>query len=293
GQAYAVPLLAGDRVVLYNEEMYQHAGITTTPTSLSQLLADGAKLQKVFGHRSGFSALYFPGQYWYAALPMIWDHGGTIATYTGGKWVGQLASASAIAGLDEYKTVQNTLSSKPSRTVNTNDPDQDAVFAHGDTAAIVGGSWEVAAIEADNKGLTGHIGEFVFPSYKGGPAPDFLGGSDIAVAKNSPNVALAEDWVKLMTSKTFQALMYRKDLLIPNVTSLVPIGRNNAVMATFLQAAASSSGTPASPGWAIIEGDNSMTQFFQDVATASSPSQIPSLAQKYDAHLDEALNSLP
>jgi N,N'-diacetylchitobiose transport system substrate-binding protein len=293
GHVYAVPLLAGDRVVIYNQQMYAHAGITSAPTSVSELLGDGAKLNKVFGHRSNFSALYFPGQYWYAALPMIWDHGGTIATYSNGKWAGALDSTASLAGLAEFKQVQNTLSAAPSRTVNTNLPDQDAVLASGKTAAIVGGSWEVGVIEADNKGLTGHLGEFVFPSYKGGAAPDFLGGSDIAIAKNSPNVSLAEDWVKLMTNRTFQALMYRKDLLIPNVKSLVPIGKNNPVMATFLQAAANSQGTPASPGWAIIEGDNSMVNLFQAVATAKSATQLPSIAKQYDAHLDQVLNQTP
>jgi N,N'-diacetylchitobiose transport system substrate-binding protein len=293
GQDYAVPLLAGDRVVLYNEQMFRHAGITSAPTSISQLLADGSRLSKVFKGRQDFSPLYFPGQYWYAALPMLWDHGGNIASYRGGKWVGDLTSKASIAGLDEFKAVQNALSSRPSRTVNTNLPDQDAVFASGKTAAIVGGSWEVAAIEADNKGLTGHIGEFVFPSYKGGPAPVFLGGSDIAVAKNSPNVALAKDWVRLMTSNTFQALMYKQDNLIPNNTSLIGLARNSTLMKPFLQAAAKSDGTPSSPGWAIVEGGNEITSMFQDIATAKSDAQVPAIAAHYNSYFDTVLNEAP
>ena len=293
GKVYAIPLLAGDRVVLYNKQMFKHAGITAAPTSINQLLADGKKLARTFSGRSGFSPLYFPGQYWYAALPMIWDHGGNIATYKNGKWVGQLTSSATIAGLKEFKTVQNDLSSRASRTVNTNLPDQDAVFAHGKAAMIIGGSWEVNAIEGYNKGLTGHIGEFAFPSYKGGPAPVFLGGSDIAVAKNSPNAALAEDWVKIMTSDTFQALMYRKDNLIPNNGSLIAIGRNSPVMKTFLQAARSSYGTPASPGWAIVEGGNQITDLFQQVATASSASSIKSIAAKYNSYFNTVLNEKP
>jgi len=293
GQAYAVPLLAGDRVVIYNEQMYAHAGITSPPTSVAALLSDGAKLQKVFAHRSGFSALYFPGQYWYAGLPMIWDHGGNIATLQNGKWVGTLSSANSLAGLAEFKQIQNTLSTPGSRTDNTNLPDQDAVLAAGKAAAIIGGSWEVGVVESDNKSLTGHLGEYVFPSYQGGAAPDFLGGSDIAIAKNSPNVSLAEDWVKLMASRSIQALMYRQDNLIPNQRSLVGIGRNSPVMSIFLKAAAKSQGTPASPGWAIIEGDNSMTNLFQAVATAKSTSDLKAIADHYDAHFNQVLNETP
>jgi len=287
---YAAPLLAGDRVVLYNEQMFKTAGIKTAPASIAQLETDGKMLEQKFSGRKGFSALYLPGQYWYAALPMLWDHGGNIAKHVGGKWVGDLSSTASLAGLDEFKQVQNSLSSVASRTVNTNLPDQDAVFASGKAAMIVGGSWEVAAIEADNKGLTGHIGEFAFPSYKGGPAPVFLGGSDIAVAKNSPNATLAEDWIKLMTSNTFQARMYKADNLIPNNTSLIGIGRNSPVMKTFLQAADHSEGTPASPGWAIIEGDNTMTNLFQDIATAGSDNAVKAIANRVDNHLDQVLN---
>jgi N,N'-diacetylchitobiose transport system substrate-binding protein len=293
GKVFAVPLLAGDRVVLYNENMFHKAHITSPPTSLAQLLTDGKQLQAVYGGRKDFSALYFPGQYWYAALPMLWDHGGNIATYSKGKWVGQLTTPQSIAGLDEFKTVQNELSSHPSRTVNTNLPDQDAVFAKSDAAMIIGGSWEVSAIEGFNKKLTNHIGEFAFPSYKGGAAPVFLGGSDIAVAKNSPNVALAEDWIKLMTDNHFQSLMYKDDNLIPNNTGLVNLAHNSKVMSTYLSAASKSDGTPASPGWAIVEGGNEITSFFQDIATASSAKAIPSIASNFNRYFNKVLNETP
>jgi N,N'-diacetylchitobiose transport system substrate-binding protein len=293
GQVYAVPLLAGDRVVLYNKKMFRQAGIKTAPTSLAQLLADGKALDKTFANKKNFSALYFPGQYWYAALPMLWDHGGNIATYSGGKWTAELTSPGSIAGLEEFKTVQNALSSSPSRTVNTNLPDQDAVFAAGKAAAIIGGSWEVGAILTDNKSLKNDVGEFVFPSYKGGAAPVFLGGSDIAVAKNSPNASLAEDWVSLMTDNNFQALMYRQDLLIPNNTSLVGLGKSNPVLKTYLEAAKSSQGTPASPGWAIVEGGNQITNLFQDVATSKSDAAIVQIAKHFNSYFNTVLNETP
>lgn len=293
GKVYAIPLLAGDRVVLYNENMFHKAGISSPPTSLAQLLADGKKLDTVYSGRKDYSALYFPGQYWYAALPMLWDHGGAIATYSGGKWVGQLTTKNSIAGLEEFKTVQNELSSHASRTVNTNLPNQDAVFARNDAAMIVGGSWEVGAIEGFNKKLTNHIGEFAFPSYKGGAAPVFLGGSDIAVSKNSPNQALAEDWVSLMTDNNFQALMYRQDNLIPNNTGLMNLAHNSKVMSTYLAAASKSDGTPASPGWAIVEGGNQITSFFQDVATAASARQIPNIASNFNRYFNRVLNETP
>ncbi len=293
GGLYGIPLLAGDRVVLYNENMFKAAGITSAPKSESQLLADGKQLEEQFKSTKDFSALYFPGKYWYAAVSMVWDHGGSIAYYKDGKWNGDLASPKSVAGLEEYRTVQHALSTPASRTANTTLPTQDAVFAKTQAAMIVGGDWEVAAIEKDNPKLKGHIGEFVFPSYKGGPAPVFLGGSDIAIPKNSPNRALAEDWVELMTSNTYQSLMYKDDNLIPNNTSLSDLGANSPVMKTYLQAAANSDGTPAAPGWAVVTGGDQITSFFSNIAQASSESQVQAIAKQFDSYLDTILNQKP
>ncbi len=290
GGLYGIPLLAGDRVVLYNENMFKAAGIASAPTSESQLLADGKKLEAEFSSTKDYSALYFPGKYWYAAVTMVWDHGGSIAYYKDGKWTGDFASPNSLAGLDEFRTVQQALSTPASRTANTTLPTQDAVFAKTQAGMIVGGDWEVAAIEKDNPKLKGHIGEFAFPSYKGGPAPVFLGGSDIAVPKNSPNRALAEDWVELMTSNKYQTLMYQDDNLIPNNTSLSGIGASSPVMKTYLEAAANSYGTPAAPGWAVVTGGDEITSFFSNIAQASSSSQVESIAKQFDSYLDTALN---
>ena len=46
GGLYAIPELGGDRVVVYNKQMFSQAGITHTPTSLQQLVTDGAALKK-------------------------------------------------------------------------------------------------------------------------------------------------------------------------------------------------------------------------------------------------------
>jgi len=87
GKLYAVPSFAGDRVVLYNKTMWAAAGITSAPTTYAQLTAD---LDKVKAKNSApdFSAMYFPGQYWYAGMGFVWDAGGAIASGSGSNWKG-------------------------------------------------------------------------------------------------------------------------------------------------------------------------------------------------------------
>jgi N,N'-diacetylchitobiose transport system substrate-binding protein len=295
GGLYAVPLLAGDRVVVYNKQMFAQAGINRPPNSIAQLLTDGAKLKAKFSNVANFSPLYLPGEYWYAGIPLLWANGGQIATQSGGKWTGDLTSKGSLAGLAEWQKIQNTLSVASSRDVNTNAPDQDSVMASGKAAMIVGGSWEPGVVIADNKKLTGQLGSFVFPGpAANSPAPVFIGGSDIAIAANSPNQQQALQWVQLMTGKVNQISMARFDGLMPNAKSLLSLGSTLPVpglssAADFYRAATHSNFTPATPGWATVEADNVMETLFSQVA--SGKQSIAQIAAATDKQLDNLLNA--
>jgi N,N'-diacetylchitobiose transport system substrate-binding protein len=290
GGLYAVPLLAGDRVVVYNKTMFKAAGIKSAPDSLDQLINDGFALKARFSKVKDFSAVYLPGEYWYAGLPLIWAYGGQIATYTGGKWVGDLASKGSLAGLSEWETVQNALSVNTSRDVNTNAPDQDSVFAQGKAAMIVAGSWEPGAILGYNKALTGDLGTFIFPGpTPGTPSPVFIGGSDIGIANNSPNKAEALAWVSLMTNAQNQLNMVKTDGLMPNATSLLSVGASLPGEANYYKAAESSDFTPATAGWATVEADNVMETLFSDVAAGKQ--NVGQIAKSVDSQLDTLLNA--
>lgn len=289
GKLYGVPLLAGDRVVIYNKSMFSKAGITAVPTSRAQLVADGKKLMTANAATKDFSALYWPGKYWYAALSLLWDDGGSIAKYTSGKWSGMLDTAASLRGLRAFKTIQNSLSSVASRGVNTSNPDQDAVLASGKAAMIIGGGWEVAAIEKDNPALKGNLGVFAFPSKTPGKeAPVFLGGSDIAIPKNARHRSLALAWVKDLTGTAGQTAMYNNDGLLPNSTTLLGLAAGNPIQSVFLSAARSSKGTPASPGWATVENDNVMETLFSSVAQGTK--SVASVAKSTDRQLNKLLN---
>lgn len=290
GGLYAVPLLAGDRVVIYNKQMFKKAGIKNTPNSIAQLLADGAKLKKTFKNVKDFSPLYLPGEYWYAAIPLVWAYGGQIATHSSNGWTGQLETKASLAGLNEFKKVQNTLSVPASRDVNTNAPDQDSVFASGKAAMIIGGGWEPGVIVSDNPKMKNNYGTFVFPGIKPGtPAPVFIGGSDIGIAANSPYKAEALEWVKLMTSPTYQTMMVHNDGLMPNATSLLSVGKSLPGQADYYKAAQHSDFTPASPGWATVEADNTMETLFSDIATGKM--SVAAAAKATDSQLNTLLNA--
>src|SRR5438132_1369860 len=86
---YCVPYYAGSRAIIYRKDFFAAANVQP-PDSMDGLLTVGQKLMAAHSSDPNFSALYYPGKYWYAALPFVWDFGGDIATPSGGKWLRSL-----------------------------------------------------------------------------------------------------------------------------------------------------------------------------------------------------------
>src|SRR6266571_1911935 len=107
GKLYCVPYYAGSRAIIYRKDFFSAAGVKP-PTSMDELSTAGQTLMNAHKSDPNFSALYFPGKYWYAALPFVWDFGGDIATQSGGKWQGSLNSDSAQQGLNKLQTLVST-----------------------------------------------------------------------------------------------------------------------------------------------------------------------------------------
>jgi N,N'-diacetylchitobiose transport system substrate-binding protein len=290
GKLYAAPLFAGNRAVIYNKAIWSKAGITKPPTSMAELTADLDKIKKV-NRAPDFSAFTFPGQYWHAALQFVWDAGGQLATQSGGKWTGALSSPEAQKGLAAWKTFQNAYSSPASRNTDIATPDQNALFASGKTAAII--HTNINFVLKANPEMKDRIGTFPFPSSDPGKTqPVFLGGSDLAIAAKSPDQDLALAYLKAATSKEVQtSAIVGMDHWTPVSTELIDATKASVppTSTAFFEAAKTSTGTPATPGWATIESDKSINTFFADIATGRK--STAQAAEAFDAHLDQALNA--
>ncbi|WP_030912341.1 extracellular solute-binding protein [Streptomyces sp. NRRL F-5126] len=290
GKLYAAPLFAGNRAVIYNKEIWRKAGVTEPPATYGQLTADLDKVRAA-NSSADFSAFYFPGKYWYGALQFVWDAGGKIAVKSGGRWRGTLSDAKAQAGIARWKHFQNTYSTPASRNVLTTSPDQSAVFAHGKASAVL--DTTVNKILKDNPAMKGKLGTFPFPSATGsGNQPVFLGGSDLAIAARGRHQDLALAYLKTATDPSVQAsVVVGMDHWTPISTQIIDSTQAKlpALSKAFTTAAKKSVATPASPGWATVESDQSINTLFADVATGR---KTPAAAAKaFDTHLDQALNA--
>ena len=286
GKLYCVPYYAGSRAIIYRKDMFDAAGVSV-PTSMDELLSAGQKLMSKYGSNPNFSALYFPGKYWYAAAPFVWDFGGDIATQSGGKWTGALNSSASQQGLTELKTIVSQLS----RADKTGDElKQDQAFAQGHIAMIIANGWEVGVITDPKSGdpsLASKLGAFPIPSHVAGQtAPVFLGGSDLGIAANSKHQDLAREWVKLLGGTKFQSQMVTVGGVIPNTTSLVSL--SSGLPAIFAAAAKTSRFTPNSPNWANVESANVLQNMLVSIFTGKS--SIPDATSAASDKITQILN---
>ena len=268
GKLYGVPYYAGARAVIYRTDQYRAAGIKSTPKSLSQFVADGKKLMKKYGKDSNYSAVYFPGQYWYYAMSFVYDFGGSIAVRQNGKWKGTLNTPKALAALNQVKAVMKL--SRASKTGNEANPQQALVFAQGKVGSFVGNGWEwpyALDTKVGNPALDGKMNAYPMPSHtKGKFMPTFLGGSDLAIPVTTKNQALAADWIKAFTSTASESEIAKAGN-IANTTKLLSYNASNPKLAPFARAAKFSWFVPTSPNWANVENANVLQNMLVKIAT--------------------------
>ena len=252
---YGVPYYAGSRVITYRSDLFAKAHIKGVPKSLAQFQADLVKVGKMEKSVKGFSPLYVGGEDWYTALAFVFDYGGSIAQYKGGKWTGTLDSKQSIAGLTAFKRFFDATQSKSTATLDGSNPFPYNVYKAGKTAANYGPAWYTCCT-----GYTKVTKQFVMPSHKAGqPMPGFLGGSDLAVPAQSSNKSEALAWIADFTSTASEKGLQAKGN-IPNATNLLTNAVND-------RAAARSWFVPQAAHWVDVENGNILKTMLGQILT--------------------------
>jgi N,N'-diacetylchitobiose transport system substrate-binding protein len=292
GKLYGVPYYAGARAVIYRKDQYKGAGIKSTPKSFAEFLADGKKLMKKYGKKDGgYSAVYFPGKYWYFAMSVVYDYGGKIAVRSGGKWKGTLNSPQALQALNQVKTMFRTLT-RASKTTDEANPQQGLVFAKGKVGSFVGNGWEwpyALDPKVGNPALEPVVGAYPMPSHiRGKFMPTFLGGSDLAVPVTTKNQSLAVDWIKAFTSSASESEIAKAGN-IANTTTLLAYNASNPKLAPFARAAKYSWFVPTSPNWANVENANVLQNMLVKIATGRG--SVKAAANSASSQITRILNT--
>jgi N,N'-diacetylchitobiose transport system substrate-binding protein len=286
GKFFGVPYYAGARIVVYRTDLFQQAGLQV-PTTLQEFVDAGIKLKQANAATPNFSGIYFPGKYWYAALPFIWQEGGDIAVQDGGQWKGTLSTPQSVKGLDMVKTIMDQASAAPKDGDETKDY---IAFCNGEVGMLMGPGWKIGQILNDKDGcpaMKDKIGAFALPGDSAGTtAPAFLGGSNLAISAKSKHQDLAYDLLKIMVGQGYQT-QFAQAGTIPALKSLLGQVGGDAGAKAQAAAALNSRFVPSSENWAGVEASTVLPDMLVSIAQGGD---VQSAASQADQAITSQLN---
>jgi len=286
GKFFATPYYGGARIVFYRKDLLAKSKIAI-PTTTQEFVDAGIKLKADNATVKNFSGIYYPGKYWYAALPFIWDNGGDIATKDSDKWVGKLASPESVTGLTTVKTIMDKASGAPKDSDEAKDY---IAFCKGQVAMLMGPGWKGGQIINKDDGcpaMESKLGAFALPGKTAGTtAPAFLGGSNLAIAAKSKNQDLAYDLLKILSSDGYQKKFAELGLLPSKKSLLADVAGGEAAKAQ-ATAAENTRFVPASENWAAVEASTVLPDMLVSIAKGGD---VTTEAKKADGEIETALN---
>jgi N,N'-diacetylchitobiose transport system substrate-binding protein len=267
GDHYAVPWFGGVRGIWYRKDQFTGAGITSTPTTWAELVTDAKKLMAKSPGTYGLGA---PSDYTNAIVSFIWGAGGQVALQKGGKWVAELNTPQAEAGIKFYADLLLTEHVSPSKYIGETElgapgatsGGSDEDFAKGTLDMYVDGPWAESSLEAVSTKYQSDWASFPIPSENGpNPAPAFAGGSDLGVWAKSPNKTASWDLIRVMDSPTNATAFANLQGFFPEFTSALSGGKysGSAIMSGFAKAAAYTQISPLnSKNWATADATDAI-----------------------------------
>ncbi|MER5687003.1 extracellular solute-binding protein [Streptomyces sp. NPDC002205] len=280
GIQYGIPWYAANRVVIYNKDFFEQAGIKNPPKTRQEWIEDSRVL-----NRKGNQGMYLAGQNWYVLAGFIWDEGGELADDNGGEWEGALDTPAALKGMAFYKELQSY--GKGPKDADEEKPPQTDVFAEGDVAQIISVPGSAKLIEQKNPELKGKLGYFPIPGKTAkNPGSVFTGGSDLIVPEKAAERSAGIDVITALAGEKWQEDLARTMSYVPNKATLAHVIEGQEGTVAMAEGARRGRATPSSPQWAAVEAANPIKPYMTAVLQGGDPlKEAKSASERITAQL--------
>ena len=214
----AVPLYSVAYALYYNKALFQQAGIAGPPATWADLIADGKKLT-----HGGVSGLAIEG----GSIPENIHHAYIFAQQHGCSFFSSSGAPTftlpgCVQGVQQFVNLMGT-----DKIVSPGDAEYDqnqavSDFASGKAAMLM---WQAAGANLKNHGMSpSQYGVAPVPVQSGAPGQgtsvdSMVAGINMAIFKNTHNLAAAEKFVQFMTSPAEQTVLCKEYGAIPPVTA--------------------------------------------------------------------------
>lgn len=284
GKIYAYPLYAGARGVFYRTDLFEQAGISV-PTTIEEFSDAAIALQAANPEGTpNFSGMYLAAVDPHGVESYLFPQGFEYAEQDGDEWVG---ATSTDESLEALTALQELFQNGTTFALDSQAGQKsfERYFNEGSTGIVIG-TGNIGTKIDQALWNAGKVGVFAIPSDEPGvPGATFAGGSNIAVAKNSPRPELATKALELIFSEEFQTRLAEEGW-VPGNTAY-----SDAVAGPFGEIAGeiitNSKLTPNSPEWGVAFGSTQLNEFFTRIAKGED---VAAVAKSFDEQVDTSLN---
>ena len=214
GTSYGIPWYVETRLVYYRTDLAEKAGITTAPTDWEGLKSMAKAMQDKAGAKWGIGLQAGGTGSWQSVMPFAWSAGADL-TKDGGKAY-NFDSPELLKASEYYQSFfTDGISDKAAPATPTTEPD----FASGKVPMFISGPWMMSAVEKAGGGEAFKEKYDVFQIPADKISSSFVGGSNLAVFKNTKNRDSAWKLVQWLADPKTQVKWYQSSTDLPSVKS--------------------------------------------------------------------------
>lgn len=211
GNYYGLPLSTNTRVLFWNKEMFEAAGISSPPSTYTDFLNVARTLTKDTDGDGDIDqwGVALGGTYPWAILPLFWNAGGAVTDPDITKATGYLNSQESIAALESIVNLYKDGAIAPTiigAGVGTYEG-----YAKNQYAMILSGPWGYPILQGQFPEKEIHAS--LVPAGIDGKSRSVIGGEDIVIFKQSKNKSAAWEFVKYMVTEDSRLKMAKAGIL--------------------------------------------------------------------------------
>jgi len=245
GTSYGVPWYVETRLVYYRTDLAEQAGWTEPPTDWEGLKQMAADMQSEAGAEWGIGLQAGGTGSWQTIMPFAWSNGAELTKDDGSAY--NFDDPKTLEAVEYYQSFfTDGIANPAAPTTPTTEPD----FVSGKVPMFISGPWMMSAVETvGGEGFADKYSVMKMPAKE--TSSSFVGGSNLAVFKDSDNRDSAWKFVQWLSQPEVQATWYGISTDLPAVTSAWddPALSEDDKLATFGEQLESAKAPPSFPTW--------------------------------------------
>jgi multiple sugar transport system substrate-binding protein len=208
--AYGVPWYVETRLVYYRTDIAEQAGYTEVPTDWEGFKQMAADLQAKGGADWGISLQPGGTGSWQTVLPLAWTNGAEVATED----AYQFDTPEMLEAVEYYQSFFTDGIANPTPPEGQTEAD----FTNGTVPMFISGPWMRSIVEeVGGEGFAEKYDVAPIPWPESGASSSFVGGSDLAVFKDTDNRDTAWAFVQWLSEPDTQVAWFEATANLPSV----------------------------------------------------------------------------